>query len=228
MVPLDHLAELGRDPLGQMRRDAASDANDLDVRDRAQALEEILQPAVRQHHRVAAAQDDIADLGVRPQVGEGRVVLIEGDLLRIADFAASRAEPAIRRADRADEKQRAVWIPVRDVGHRRVRVLVERVDDAVDDLQLREPSARIAATWRPRRGSARGPPGVMRIWNESNAGRSASTSMTSGPKRSASCSSVATLCLKDLLPFTHAGPPLRTRRGAWKRLAYTMRSSPAA
>ena len=136
MVLLHHLAELRRDALGQVRRDAAADADDLDVRDRAQILEEILEAPVAQHHRIAAGHDDVANLRMLADVLERRVVLIERDLLRVADLAASRAEAAVARADRAHEEEHAIGIAVRDVRHRRVGVLVERVDDAVDDVEL--------------------------------------------------------------------------------------------
>ena len=120
--------------------------DDLDVRDRAELLEDVLQPAVAQHHRVAAAQDHVADLGVLAQVLERRIVLVERNLLRVADLAPPRAEPAVARAHRAHEEESAVRIPVRDVRHRRVAVLVERVDDAVDDVELLDRRARTAAT----------------------------------------------------------------------------------
>ena len=64
MVLLHHLAELRRDARRQVRRDPAAEADDLDVRDLAQPLEDVLQPAVGEHHRVAARQDDVADLGM--------------------------------------------------------------------------------------------------------------------------------------------------------------------
>ena len=67
---------------------------------------------------------------------EGAVVLVERDLLRVADLPAPGAEAAVGGADRAHEEQHAVGIAVRDVRDRAVAVLVERVDHAVDDLQL--------------------------------------------------------------------------------------------
>ena len=67
---------------------------------------------------------------------ERRLVLIERNLLRIADLAAPGAEAAVARADRAHEEERAIRIAMRDVRHRRVAVLVERVDHSVDDVEL--------------------------------------------------------------------------------------------
>jgi hypothetical protein len=110
--------------------------NDLDVRDRPQPLDDVLQATIAQHHRVAAGHDHVAHLGMRGDVLERRLVLVERDLLGIADLAPPGAEAAVAGAHRADQEQHAVGIPVRDVRHRRVAVLVERVDHAVDDLQL--------------------------------------------------------------------------------------------
>src|SRR2546423_8193054 len=136
MILLHHLAELWRYALRQVRGDATAQADDLDVRDGAQPLEDVLQPAVAQHHGIAAREDDVADLGMRGDVLERRLVLVERDLLGIADLPPPSAEAAVARADRAHEEEHAVGVPMRDVGHRRVTVLVEGVDDAVDDLEL--------------------------------------------------------------------------------------------
>ena len=111
---------------------------------------------------------------------ERRLVLVERDLLGIADLAAPRAEAAVARADRAHEEQHAVRIPVRDVRHRRVAVLVERVDHAVDD---RRAPATVGTYWFQHRVAdlldlRRATRGVMRIWKLSNAGCSASTSIS--------------------------------------------------
>ena len=136
VVLLHHLAELGRDALGQVRGDAAPDANDLDVRNRAQLLEQVLQPPIAQHHRIAATQDDVADLGVLAQILERRLVLVERDLLRIADLSAPGAKAAVSSADRTYQKKSAVRIAMGNVRHRRVAVLIERIDNAVDDMEL--------------------------------------------------------------------------------------------
>src|SRR5439155_14906837 len=77
MIFLHHLAELRRDPFRQMRGNSASDADDLDVRNSAKLLEEILQSSIAQHHRVPAAHDYVADLGVLAQILKSRLVLIE-------------------------------------------------------------------------------------------------------------------------------------------------------
>ena len=118
VVLLHHLAELRRDALRQVRGDAAPDADDLDVRNGAQILEQILEAPIAQHHRIAARHDDVANLRMLPDVLEGGVVLIERDLLGITHLAATRAEAAVAGADRTHEKERAVRIPVRDVRHR--------------------------------------------------------------------------------------------------------------
>src|SRR5690349_6230924 len=120
MVLLHHLAELGRYALGEMRGDAAANADDLDVRYRSQLLEQILQSAIAQHHWIATAHDDVADLGVLAQILERRLVLIERNLLRIADLSAPRAEAAVCRTDRAHQKQGSVGITVGNVRNWRI------------------------------------------------------------------------------------------------------------
>ena len=104
MVLLHHLAELGSDTLRQMRGNATSKSYDFDVRDRAQLLEQVLQTPVAQHHRIAAAHDDVADLRVFAQILERRLVLIEGNLLRISNLPATGAEPAVGCANRAHQE----------------------------------------------------------------------------------------------------------------------------
>ena len=70
------------------------------------------------------------------QIRERRVVLIERNLLRIADLPTPRAEAAVRGAHGTDEEQRAVRIPVCNVRHRRVAVFVQRVNHSVNDLEF--------------------------------------------------------------------------------------------
>src|SRR5687768_9769302 len=100
-----------------MRGDPTPDAYDFDVRDLPQPLKDVLETAVGEHHRIAARQNDVANLGVLTDVLERRVVLVERDLLGIANLAAASAEAAVGRADRADEEQRAVGVPMCDVRH---------------------------------------------------------------------------------------------------------------
>src|SRR5678815_5776608 len=136
MVLLHHLTEFRRDAGRQVRRDPTAEADNLDVRDLTQALEEVLEPPVGEHHRVAARHDHVADLRVLAEILEGRLVLVERDLFGVADFAAARAEPAVRRADGTHQEECPVGISMRDVRDRRVTVFVERVDHAVDDVEL--------------------------------------------------------------------------------------------
>ena len=143
--------------------------------------------------------------GCARDVLERRVVLVERNLLRVADLAAPRAEAAVARADRADEEEHAVGIAVRDVRHRRVAVLVERVD-------RRRPRCRAPATvgtycfhiGSPTSLICSSAAGVMRIWKLSNAGRSASTSITSRAElRRRACRACRRSRPQDLLPVTH-------------------------
>ena len=70
VVLLQHGHELRRDPLRQEAGHARADADDLEVRDGPQPGQDALEPRVAQHERVAARDDDVADLlvgsGCRP------------------------------------------------------------------------------------------------------------------------------------------------------------------
>src|SRR5687767_3116398 len=100
MVLLDERAQLRRDAIGHVARYARVNADDLEMRDLAQRLQEKFDPPVRQHERVAARQDHIADLGVLAEVAKGRVELVEWNLFRVAYLAPPRAEPAVSRTHR--------------------------------------------------------------------------------------------------------------------------------
>src|SRR5690242_19819158 len=119
-----------------MRGDAAPDPDDFDVWDRAQALKQVFETAIGQNRRITAGHDHVANLAMSREIREGRVVLIEGNLLWIADFAPTRTESAVAGAHGAHEKECTVRIAMCDVRHRRIAVLVERIDHAIDDLQF--------------------------------------------------------------------------------------------
>ena len=74
------------------------------------------QPARRQHQRIAAGQDHLADrrVGGEPRVGRLQLRLGQQAAVR-ADMLAAEAEAAIDRADQQRLQQR----PVRDSGARR-------------------------------------------------------------------------------------------------------------
>ena len=61
VVLLQHLAQLVVDALRQEDRHARADADDLDVRDRAQAAQDRLEQLRCQRQPVAAGDDDVAD-----------------------------------------------------------------------------------------------------------------------------------------------------------------------
>ena len=138
MVFAQDAAQLRRDPLREVAGDAAADPHDLKMRDRAQPLEEVLDAPVGEEQRVAARHDHVADLVVLLEVAERRLELRHGDLARVPDFAAPRAEATVGSAHGRDEEQGAVGIAVRDVGHRRVGVLGQRIHEPVVHFELLE------------------------------------------------------------------------------------------
>ena len=92
----EHLAQLVVDALGQEDRHARADADDLDVRDLAQAAQDLLEQLRREGQAVAAGDEHVADLRRPAQVLElGLVVAAVEVLGRVADDARPRAVAAV-------------------------------------------------------------------------------------------------------------------------------------
>ena len=132
MIFLQHLAELGRDPLRQENRDAGADAEELDVRDRAQAAEDFFQLVVAEEQRVAAGKQHVAHFGVFFEIFEGGFKLgVQFLFAHAADDAGAGAIAAVARATIGHEKQHAIRIAMDEPGHRHVRVFAARVRHVV-------------------------------------------------------------------------------------------------
>ena len=132
MVFRQHRAQLGRDPLRKENRDAGADADEFDVRDRAETFEDAFQFVVAEKQRVAAGKKNVTDFSVLFEIVE--------DLLKIgvqflfadpADDPAPRAITAVARAAVGDEKQDAVRITMDQSRHRHVRIFAARIDHVV-------------------------------------------------------------------------------------------------
>jgi hypothetical protein len=126
MIFREHRAQLVVDALRQRHRHAAPDADDLEVRDRAQLREDLLQLRVRVIERIAARHDDVANLGSPRDVVDHAVELDVGRGAFV-HRALARAVAAVDRAVVRDHHQHAVGIAVRDAGHRRELLLAERI-----------------------------------------------------------------------------------------------------
>ncbi len=90
VVLLEHGHELFRDPLGQDAGYARADADDLDVGDGTDALDDGLEPAVAEHERIAARDDHVPDLRVAADIGQPVLDVQSeslGDLLRFPEGA---------------------------------------------------------------------------------------------------------------------------------------------
>src|SRR3954469_8856632 len=90
-------AELRRDSLRQENWNAGADSEKLDVFDRAQPRQQLVDLVVGKNQRVATAQEHVAHLGVLFEITKSffeiRMKFLFADA---ADHAASRAIPAIR------------------------------------------------------------------------------------------------------------------------------------
>ena len=128
VVLREHLAQLVVDALRQEDRHARADPDDLDVRDLAQAAQDLLEQLGREGQAVAAGDEDVADLRGPAQVLElGLVVAAVEVLGRVADDPRPRAVAAVARALGRDQHQDAVRVAMDEARHRRVAVLGERV-----------------------------------------------------------------------------------------------------
>jgi len=146
LVELATLLDDGRqrvDPLGvrdelhrHHRRTLGREADAPDVRHLEQAIADQRDLASLELIAVTAGDDDVLELLALGDVLERALPAIFGrfeadlvDHVRIdADRVAARAKPAVDRARVEDEEQRLVGIAMRQSRHRRVGLLVERVE----------------------------------------------------------------------------------------------------
>ncbi len=118
------------------RRALGREAHAAHVRDREERLADLLDLLRAELVSVAAGDDDVLELCARRDVRVRRAPAIFADLevhlLDLfgvdADRVAARAEAAVDRARVEREKERLVGVAVREAGHRRVALLVERVE----------------------------------------------------------------------------------------------------
>ena len=127
--------ELRGDAHGERHRDARREADRLDGGDGADAPEQAIEALGRHGERVAAAHDDVADLGMRGDPGERGLEALDRDgTAAVADDARTRAEPAVDGAAVGREEQHAVRIATHEMRRDLVLDLAERVDEVAGDL----------------------------------------------------------------------------------------------
>ena len=121
--------QLVRHAAGIGDRDAGVDADDLDMRDRRQRRDDLAEPARRQHQRIAAGQDHLADRRAGARASRRRrASSASGQHAAVrADMLAAETEAAIDRADEQRLEQRAVGIAMHDALDRRQRVVGDRI-----------------------------------------------------------------------------------------------------
>ena len=139
------LAQYADQPHGDaLRQDhgyAAADTDDLDVRDRTQFRQYPVEFFVGEQQRVAAGDDDVANLRVLTQILEAAFDGVTVDQHALAtDLALAGAEAAVHGTFGADQEQGPVRVTMYQVGHRALVLLLERVgitDRVVDFLHGR-------------------------------------------------------------------------------------------
>ena len=124
MVLFDHLAEFGRHAHGQKDGHARADADDLHVGDGPQAAENHVHQLGSQHHRVAAGEQHVANLGRALDIVDLGVEISPAEGLgRVADDAAAGAVAAVAGALGGHQHEHAIRIAMHQAGHGRVLVL---------------------------------------------------------------------------------------------------------
>src|SRR6266446_9122469 len=105
MMFVQNLAYPCRDPLGQENRNTRADAEKLDVLDRAQSRQQLVDLVVAENERVAAAQEHITHFGVLFEITK-RFLKIGVQFLfaYAADHATARAISAVSRTTIGHQK----------------------------------------------------------------------------------------------------------------------------
>src|SRR5262249_53163522 len=104
VILLDRLAQLRGDSFRKLRGYPCVNAEDLDMGNGPESLQEVFDPAVGQHEGVAARKDDVANLRVLADVFERQLELVEGNLLRVADLSPPGTKTTIGGANGTHEE----------------------------------------------------------------------------------------------------------------------------
>ncbi len=128
VVLRQHLAQLVVHALGHEDRHARADADDLHVRDLADAADHRFQEPGGQGQAIAAADQDVADLWRPADVVELSLVLGAVEVLgRVAHDPRPGAVAAVAGALGRDQHQDTIRVAVHQARHGRVAVLGQRV-----------------------------------------------------------------------------------------------------
>ena len=117
--------------IGKRHGHARGEADRLDGGDGADATEEAIEALGRHGERVAAAHDDVADLGMRGDPCERGLEALERDgAAAVPDDPRTRAEPAVDGAAVGREEKDAIRIAT----HEMRRDLVVDLSQGVDEV----------------------------------------------------------------------------------------------
>src|SRR5215471_17626656 len=98
------------------------------MRDGPQLAEKMFQALITEQERIAPAEQNVADLFMPPDVidllGKVRMKVVSAC---VADQTRAGAIAAVSSAPVGHQKQNAVWIPVHQPWHRRMRIFTTRV-----------------------------------------------------------------------------------------------------
>ena len=124
MMLLEDGTELRGDALRQEDRDAGANADELDVRNRAEAPQQRVELLIGEKEWISAREQDVAHLGVLLEVGD-RLVEIRMEFLlpRPTHHAGARAVAAVGGAPIGDQEEDTVGVAVNQSGHRHMAIL---------------------------------------------------------------------------------------------------------
>ncbi len=124
LVLFQHRHQFRRDAVRQHHRHAAADAHDLDVGDAAQFAENPVEFLIREHQRVTAGKENVANhRRLADVVDAGQQFIFIGNRIDVADLAFAGTVAAVHGADVTDLQQHPVGVAMGHSRHRAVPVL---------------------------------------------------------------------------------------------------------
>src|SRR4030042_6902517 len=127
MKTLEHRDKLRGHSLREEPGHARPDPENLQMWYSPQLSENVLQFLVREQEGISTRDNDIPDLLMLPDISNPVFNVSGIDLACITYFSFPRAETAVSRTYRGNEKQNPVRIPVNDTVYRRIVVLCKRI-----------------------------------------------------------------------------------------------------
>ncbi len=129
MILLQHCAELRSDPLGTDNGGAGAYAHDLHMGHLAKLADDIFEPIIILHERIAAGEQNIAHLGMVPDIFKTCIDLLGGHCgIMLTRKPSAGAVAAIHGALIRDEEQHPVRVTMSQPRNGRIGILMQRIE----------------------------------------------------------------------------------------------------